>query len=78
LGTKRFAKILGLSVLIAIASMSFGGPVFAAMKVGTAHLAQLAGSPGSESAVLALIGAGFLTVAFAVRRLQPSTKQGLS
>jgi hypothetical protein len=58
--------------------MSFGGPVFATMKVGTAHLAQLAGSSGSESAVLALIGVGFLTVAFAVRRLQTSAKESLS
>ena len=65
-------------VVIAVASMTFGGPAFAAVRLGTAHLAQLAGSAEFEASVLALLGTVFLTVASAIRRLQATAKQGLS
>ncbi len=78
LGEKRFVKILLFAVAIAVASVAFGVPAFAAVKLGTAHLVQLAGSPAFESTVLALLGTAFLTVASAVRRLQASAKQSLS
>jgi hypothetical protein len=66
--------MFSFAVVIAIGSVSFGGPVFAAVKLGGAHLAQLAGSAPFESSVLALLGTGFLTFASAVRRLQAPTK----
>jgi hypothetical protein len=67
---KSFAKIILAAGVIAIGSASFGGPVFAAVKLGSDHLARLAGSAAAESSVLALLGTGFLFVASAVRRLK--------
>jgi hypothetical protein len=67
---KSFAKIILAAGVIAIGSASFGGPVFAAVKLGSDHLAQLAASAATESSVLALLGTGFLFVASAVRRLK--------
>jgi hypothetical protein len=63
-----FAKIILIAGVIAIGSASF--PVFAAVKLGSDHLARLAGSAAAESSVLALLGTGFLFVASAVRRLK--------
>jgi hypothetical protein len=67
---KSFTKIILAAGVIAIGSASFGGPVFAAVKLGSDHLARLAGSVATESSVLALLGTGFLFVASAVRRLR--------
>jgi hypothetical protein len=61
-----------------IASIVFGGPAVAAVKMGTTRLAQLAGSAEFESSILAALGAGFLAIASAVRRLQSSSKESLS
>ncbi|HEY4817518.1 MAG TPA: hypothetical protein VIH67_08800 [Candidatus Acidoferrum sp.] len=67
---KSFAKIILAASVIAIGSASFGGPVFAAVKLGSDHLVRLAGSAAAESSVLALLGTGFLIFASAVRRLK--------
>ena len=74
---RRFAKIFWFAVVIAMGSVSFVGPMFAAMKLGSAHLTQLAGSAALESPVLALLGTSFLIFASAVRRSQASTKESL-
>jgi hypothetical protein len=70
LSKKSFAKIILAASVIAIGSASFSGPVFAAVKFGSDHLARLAGSAAAESSVLALLGTGFLVFASAVRRLK--------
>jgi hypothetical protein len=78
LSKKLLAKVFLFSCIIALASISFGGPAVAAVKFGTARIAQLAGSTEFESSVLAMLGATFLIVASAVRRLQASAKQPAS
>jgi hypothetical protein len=70
LSKKLFARITLAATVIAISSVSFGGPIFAAVKIGSDHLARLAGSVATESSVLALLGTGFLLFASAVRRLK--------
>jgi hypothetical protein len=70
LSKKSLTKIILAAGVIAVGSASFGGPVFAAVKLGSDHLARLAGSVATESTVLALLGAGFLIFASAVRRLK--------
>ena len=57
------------TVMIAISSAGFGGPALAAAR-HSGHIAQLVESAAFESWVLVLLGAGFLTVASAIRRLQ--------
>jgi hypothetical protein len=70
LSKKLFARITLAATVIAISSASFGGPIFAAVKIGSDHLVRLAGSAVTESSVLALLGTGFLLFASAVRRLK--------
>jgi hypothetical protein len=78
LSKKLLAKVLLFGFIIAVASISFGGPAVAAVKIGTARIAQLAVSTDFESSVLAILGATFLIVASAVRRLQAPAKQPAS
>ena len=71
-------KILRNGVLIAIPSAVLVRPALAAIKLGGAHLSQLAESSRSfESAALVLFGVGFLTIASAVRRWQSSSNQSI-
>ena len=70
LSKKSLTKIILAAGVIAVGSASFSGPVFAAVKLGSHHLARLAGSVATESSVLALLGTGFLFIASAVRRLK--------
>jgi hypothetical protein len=77
LSTKRIAKLVLFAAAIAIASITLGGPAVAAMKLGTAQLAQLANSTEFEASFLAVLGAVFLIVASAVRKLQASAKQSV-
>jgi hypothetical protein len=70
---KTVAKILRGSFLVAVPCAIFAGPTLAAIKLGSSHLSQLAESSRAfEPASLMVLGAGFLSIASAIRRWQSS------